>query len=135
MISKTKVFLISLILLASCVTKSYEDLRSQNRFNISKIKIGNSLSEVVKIMGIEKADGDISGYQGEVVMNPYKTENLTHSGKPYLIYYYYTEKIGDKSWETGVTPIIFVNEKVIGIGWRSMENLGLESASKTFKVR
>ena len=124
-----------LILLASCVTKTYEDLRSQNRFNISKIKTNYSLSEVITIMGAEKADGDISGAVGEVVMNPYKTENIPHNGKSYLVYYYYTERIGDKSWETGVTPIIFINEKVVGIGWRSMENLGLESPSKTFKVR
>jgi hypothetical protein len=124
-----------IISLTSCVTESYQDLRSDNRYNISKIKVGNLLSEVEQIMGDKIADGDISGVLGEKVRNPYKIENIELKGSSYLIYYYYTERIGDKSWETGVSPIVFLNNKVIGIGWRSMESLGLESPSRTLKIR
>jgi hypothetical protein len=46
-----------------------------------------------------------------------------------------TNYIGDKSWETGVTPIIFLNNKVKGIGWRSMEKLELDSPSQKIRVR
>ena len=93
------------------------------------------MSQVEQIMGDKIADGDISGARNEVIRNPYKTENIEFKGNTYLIYYYYTEYIGDKSWETGVTPVIFLNDKVAGIGWRSMESLGLESPSRTFKMR
>ena len=66
------------------------------------------------------ADGDISGVLGEKIRNPYKIENIELKGSSYLVYYYYTERIGDNSWETGVSPIIFLNNEVVGIGWRSM---------------
>ena len=129
------IFFLLSITLSSCVTNSYQDFRSENRHNISKIKSGNLLSQVEQIMGDKIADGDISGARNEVIRNPYKTENIEFKGNTYLIYYYYTEYIGDKSWETGVTPVIFLNDKVAGIGWRSMESLGLESPSRTFKMR
>ena len=132
--SKIKIFFL-IIFLTSCVTKSYEDLRSENRYNISKVKLGSLLSEVEQTMGDKMADGDISGVLGEKIRNPYKIENIELKGSSYLVYYYYTERIGDNSWETGVSPIIFLNNEVVGIGWRSMESLGLESPSRTYKIR
>jgi hypothetical protein len=132
--SKIIIFFL-IIFLTSCVTKSYEDLRSENRYNISKVKLGSLLSEVEQTMGDKMADGDISGVLGEKIRNPYKIENIELKGSSYLVYYYYTERIGDNSWETGVSPIIFLNNEVVGIGWRSMESLGLESPSRTYKIR
>jgi hypothetical protein len=103
---------------------------------MSKITLGLSVDEVKNIMGEDSADCDYLGRCGqEIFRNPYKTETTEHKGNNYLIYYYYTERIGDKSWETGVSPIIFLNNKVVGIGWRSMEKLELESPSKTIKLR
>ena len=32
-------------------------------------------------------------------------------------------------WEAGMTPVVFVNGKVVAVGWRSMERLGLDSDS------
>ena len=132
--SKIIIFFL-IIFLTSCVTKSYEDLRSENRYNISKVKLGSLLSEVEQTMGDKMADGDIYGVLGEKIRNPYKIENIELKGSSYLVYYYYTERIGDNSWETGVSPIIFLNNEVVGIGWRSMESLGLESPSRTYKIR
>ena len=126
-------FFITLLIFHSCT--SYEDLRSDNRYKITTISIGTSLDDVEKIMGDESASSDISGRYGERIRNPYKTENINYKGNNYLVYYYYTERIGNKSWEAAVTPIIFLNNVVTGIGWRSMEQIGLESESKTIKVR
>lgn len=127
---KILIVLISSFLLISCGT-SYDTLRSENRNNISKITLGLSINEVKTIMGEKE-----SGLPGaEIIKNPYLTETIENKGNNYLIYYYYTNYIGDKSWETGVTPIIFLNNKVVGIGWRSMEKLELESPSKKIRVR
>ncbi len=130
---KKILFFITLLIVYSCA--SYEDLRSDNRYKITTIRIGYTLDTVVKIMGDDSASSDISGRYGETIRNPYKSENINYKGNNYLVYYYYTERIGDKSWETAVTPIIFLNNVVTGIGWRSMEQIGLESQSKTIKVR
>ena len=134
---KILIVLTSLFLLSSCVTP--DQLRSENRDNISKITIGLSINEVKTIMGDKEA-----GHQGsillgvpgqEIIKNPYSTETIAHKGNNYLIHYYYTNYIGQKSWETGVTPIIFLNNKVTGIGWRSMEKLELDSPSQKIRVR
>jgi hypothetical protein len=125
--------LITLLIFYSCT--SYEDLRSDNRYKITRIRTGNTLDAVIKIMGVESASSNIQGISGEIIRNPYKSENINHKGNNYLIYYYYTERQGNNSWETAVTPIIFLNYVVTGIGWRSMEQIGLESPSKTIKVR
>ena len=127
---KILIVLTSLFLLSSCGA-SYDTLRSENRDNLSKITLGLSINEVKTIMGEKE-----SGLPGnEIIRNPYSIETIEHKGNNYLIYYYYTNYIGEKSWETGVTPIIFLNNKVTGIGWRSMEKLELESPSQKIRVR
>ena len=127
---KILIVLTSLFLLSSCGV-SYDTLRSQNRNNLSKIILGLPINEVKTIMGETMSEG--SG--GEIIRNPYSIERIENKGNNYLIYYYYTNYIGDKSWETGVTPIIFLNDKVTGIGWRSMEKLELDSTSQKIRVR
>jgi hypothetical protein len=126
---KILIVLTSLLLLSSCVTP--DQLRSDNRNNLSKIILGLPINEVKTIMGETMSEG--SG--GEIIRNPYSIERIENKGNNYLIYYYYTNYIGDKSWETGVTPIIFLNNKVKGIGWRSMEKLELDSPSQKIRVR
>jgi len=133
---KILIALTSLFLLSSCVTP--DQLRSENRDNISKVTIGLSINEVKTIMGDKEAGHHsliLSGVPGDIIKNPYSTETITHKGNNYLIHYYYTNYIGQKSWETGVTPIIFLNNKVTGIGWRSMEKLELDSPSQKIRVR
>ena len=126
---KILIVLTSLLLLSYCVTP--DQLRSDNRNNLSKIILGLPINEVKTIMGETMSEG--SG--GEIIRNPYSIERIENKGNNYLIYYYYTNYIGDKSWETGVTPIIFLNNKVKGIGWRSMEKLELDSPSQKIRVR
>jgi hypothetical protein len=130
-----KILLILFLFLTSCILHSYEDLRSDNRTKLSKIRMGSSISEVEKIMGALGADSDNYGNRGETITNPYKKENIEHKGKYYRVYYYYTERFGNNPWQMGVTPVIFESNGVVGTSWRAMENLGLESPSTTIKVR
>jgi hypothetical protein len=127
---KILIVLTSLFLLSSCGV-SYDTLRSQNRNNLSKIILGLPINEVKTIMGETTTDP----FEGEIFRNPYSIERIENKGNNYLIYYYYTNRIGNNSWETGVTPIIFLNDKVTGIGWRSMEKLELDSTSQKIRVR
>jgi len=132
---KNYLILFLFLFLTSCVFNSYEDLRSDNRTRLSKIRIGSSISEAEKIMGVNWGDSDKYGNRGETITNPYKKENIEHKGKYYRIYYYYTERFGNNPWQMGVTPVIFESNAVVGTGWRAMESLGLESPSTTIKVR
>ncbi len=105
-------------------------MRSANRENIMKVQDGYSSAQVTQTMGnLVNNDGT------EKMTNPYKTEILNHNNKNYTVWYYYTETIGDKNWENGMTPIIFLNDSVVAIGWRSMEKLGLDSKSSTIRLK
>jgi hypothetical protein len=123
-----KLIITLFILLNSCM--GYEGLRSANRENITKIKIDDHSFSVIRIMGEEGTVGT-----QEKITNPYTKEILTHKGQNYSIWYYYTDRIGEKNWENGVTPVIFLNDKVIGVGWRSMEKLELDSRSSTIRIK
>ena len=115
------VFLLCNLLLA-CST--YAPLRDENRKNIQLIKIGDTELNVVSKMG--NAIG--KGMEGDVT-NPYKRESIKVNSSVYDIWYYYTEQVGNKNWEEGMTPVVFLNGKVEAIGWRGMERLGLDSNS------
>ena len=116
------------LLLSSCVT--FEDMRSANRENIMKVQDGYSSAQVTQTIGnLVNNDGT------EKMTNPYKTEILNHNNKNYTVWYYYTDRIGDNNLENGMTPIIFLNDSVVAIGWRSMEKLGLDSKSSTIRLK
>lgn len=110
------------ILVVGC--SSYSGLRDTNRKNIQSVRIGDTETSVVTKMGESKG----GGLEGEIT-NPYKRESVKINGNVYDIWYYYTEQIGEKSWEQGMTPVVFVSGKVEAIGWRAMERLGLDSSS------
>ena len=38
--------------------------------------------------------------------------------------YYYTQEIGRKSIESGLTPVVFLSGKVEGIGWNYLDSVG-----------
>lgn len=116
------------LLLSACVT--FEVMRSENRVNISKIQVGSSSALVTQTMGTMTNNDGL-----EKFTNPYKTETLNHNNKNYTIWYYYTERIGDKNWENGMTPVVFLNDTVIAVGWRSMEKIGLDSKSTTIRLK
>lgn len=115
--------LLSCLFLFGCA--SYSKLRNDNRTNIQKIRVGYDQAQVSEIMGTVHA--------GEIT-NPYKAESIKVAGSTYEIWYYYTEFIGDEYWEKGMTPVVFSNGKVEAVGWRGMEQLGIDSSS-SFTIR
>ena len=122
--------LIALGLLLSAFFVTFADMRSENRKNIIMVQAGYSSAQVTQTMGnLVNNDGT------EQMTNPYKTEILKHNNENYTIWYYYTDSIGDKNWENGMTPIIFLNDSVVAVGWRSMEKLGLDSKSSTIRLK
>lgn len=110
---------VSILLLAGCA--GYSPMRDENRQNIAKIDKGMTKAQVYQIMG-EKSYSGTSG----TFSNPYKREIIKdRAGNEYEILYYYTEQIGEKHWEEGQTPVILVDGKVVGVGWRYIESSDL----------
>lgn len=121
--------IIALVILVSMFISgctSYGGLRNANRDKIQKIKIGYDQSQVSEIMGTDHASE---------IKNPYKTESIKVAGVAYEIWYYYTEQIGEDYWEKGMTPVVFSNGKVEAVGWRGMEQLGIDGSSITIRAR
>jgi hypothetical protein len=113
--------LLALALVACSTTDQYAQLRSENRASIARIEKGMVREQVVKVMGSKSATG-----ADETFTNPYKRELVRdRDGNEYEILYYYTERIGEKNWEEGVTPIILRMGVVVGVGWRYIESTDL----------
>lgn len=109
-----RIFFIALsaIILTGC--SSYPSFRDKNRSNIIQIERGMTRPQVMQIMGTNS----VSGIDGTIT-NPYKRELIRdHNGIEYEVLYYYTEKVGNKSREQGMTPVILRDGRVVGIGWR-----------------
>lgn len=116
---KRIILLLGVVLLIIGCGVAYDQIRKENRENLVKIEKGMTTSQVQQVMG-EKSFGNIS--------NPYKREIIRdRQGEEYEILYYYTEHIGSKNWEEGMTPIILKDGKVVGIGWRYLENSDFNS--------
>lgn len=104
------------VILTSCA--NYNSFRAENRENIARLEQGMSKEQVITIMGKSTASG-----LGETITNPYKREFIqTKNGDKLEILYYYTEQIGDKYWEEGMTPVVFEQGRVVGIGWRYLDS-------------
>lgn len=105
-----------IISLSAC--SNYSSSRAENRENIARLNLGMSKEQVMVIMGNNTASG-----LGETISNPYKREFIkTKNGNTLEVLYYYTEQIGDKNWEMGMTPVSFEQGKVVGIGWRFLDS-------------
>lgn len=109
--------LLAMLLLSSC--SSYSTLRDSNRANLNLIEVGMPKDRVASIMGNKIR----SGMDG-TISNPYRRETLLGlDGKSYDVLFYYTDRIGEKDVETGLTPVVFLDGKVSGIGWRYMNSV------------
>ncbi len=102
-------------LVAGC--SSYGWFRDWNRINIAKIEPGMTRAQVIQTMG----EGSYSASSGQV-SNPEKRETIKDAkGVEYEVLYYYTEQIGQKKWEEGITPVVLSGGKVVGKGWKQLE--------------
>jgi len=132
-----------------CTTLS--SVRSDNRENLNKIKLGMSKDEVLKIMGTDTKtcyDPTICGLatfplytlfllpicliNTEKITNPYKIETLQSQDETrnFEILYYYAEKKKEGRILRGeysitddeLTPLVFENNKLIGWGWMFLDD-------------
>jgi hypothetical protein len=111
-------FILLVVTLSGCAN-DYALMRDSNRSALNRIDVGMSKAQVQEIMGIKVADDGRTGR----FENPYKREfEKGLDGKSYEVLYYYTQQIGNNPIESGLTPITFLNGKVVGIGWGFLDN-------------
>lgn len=104
-------------LVAAC--SSYGLYRDVNRANLAKIEPGMTRAQVAQVMG----DETFTASSG-TVSNPEKRETIKDAkGVQYDVLYYYTEQIGQKKWEDGMTPVVLSGDKVVGIGWKEIATI------------
>lgn len=116
-------------LLIGCANP-YAVMRDANRAALSKIEAGMSKSQVESTMGKKVADDGSGNGRYE---NPYKREIIRGTdGLSYDVLYYYTQQIGESPIETGLTPIVFNDGRVVGTGWGFLDSI---SGASTTTIR
>ena len=116
--------LLMIVAVAGCANP-YAVMRDANRAALTRIEVGMTKSEVETMMGQRAAEGVLGRYE-----NPYKKETIRGTdGTSYDVLYYYTQQIGERSIETGLTPIVLSNGRVMGIGWGFLD--GISGVSTT----
>ena len=112
------VLVASLVFLTGCANE-YASMRDANRAALSSVEMGMGKSQVQSILQSRSAEG-----HGGRFDNPYKREAVKGTdGVAYEVLYYYTQRIGDKSIESGLSPVVFLDNKVVGIGWRALDGV------------
>lgn len=122
-------FLSSILLITGCANP-FAVMRDANRVAINKIDVGMSKTQVQNIMGNISAQHPSVGKWE----NPYKREIVSGTnGNSYEVLYYYTQEIGDyQPIESGLTPVVFKNGNVVGIGWGYLDSV---SGNSTTTIR
>ena len=64
----------------------------------------------------------------DTVRNPYKKDILRVAADTYEVLYYYTDYMRLGSWETGVTPVVFKDSRLVGMGWAFLEQNNLKTS-------
>jgi hypothetical protein len=103
-------------------------MRDGNRAALAKVEIGMTKSQVESTMGSRTADGESGRYE-----NPYKREIIRGTDDlTYDVLYYYIQQIGGRPIETGLTPVVFHEGRVVGIGWGFLDSI---SGASTTTIR
>ncbi len=115
------------VALAGCSTlmvDPLEQLREHNKQNLAKLAPGMTRMEVESVMGHAHAGGGLP----EVVFgrvqylratNPMREETVRGAdGRDYLVLFYYTEvkQLDDRITDDELTPVVFRDGKVVGVG-------------------
>ena len=107
--------------LVGCAVLSRQQIRYENRKNLLKLSVGMTKEEVFNVMGVGQPNPlDVT----VMVHNPYKSETLRAGDKIFEVIYYYTDLKKDEGIITDdeLTPLIFDEGKLIGWGWRFLED-------------
>lgn len=136
-----KLVVIAIILLSLKVSAqelkkpTYGDVRSYNQTNLLKLSIGMSKDATLEAMGgiksikIYMPSKDNGGFgkilDGGVINNPYSRDLKTDKdGRLIEILWYYTDRKSPSGAirKEDLTPIIFEENKLVGIGWGFYED-------------
>lgn len=121
-------FVVALFFAGCASANPYAIMRDGNRTSLAKVEIGMGKSQVESLMGSRVAEGDSGRYE-----NPYKREIIRGTdGQSYDVLYYYTQQIGERTIETGLTPVVFNEGRVVGIGWGYLDSI---SGASTTTIR
>ena len=120
--------------LAGCSTlmiDSFEQLRENNKKAIAQLAPGTPRAQVEKLMG----DAAVGGKLGDVVFgrvqylevkNPMREERIVGAdGATYDVLFYYTDlrTRDDKITDDELTPLVFRNHELAGIGYGFLAKL------------
>jgi hypothetical protein len=124
-IIRSLLFVSLIFSLVGCANQ-FAVMRDANRQAMNKVELGMSKNKVETVMGNRSAEDMFEGrYE-----NPYKRETVKGvDGNTYDVMYYYTQQIGNKPIESGLTPVVFLGEKVVGIGWGYLDGVSGNSTS------
>lgn len=121
------VVLSMVVALAGCSTlivDPLEQMREHNKQSLAKVAPGMTRMEVESVMGHARAGGGLP----EVVFgrvqylratNPMREETVRGAdGKDYLVLFYYTDvkQLDDRITDDELTPVVFRDGKVVGVG-------------------
>jgi hypothetical protein len=121
--------LVAVALLVGCSTMMLdplEQLRTENKSKVEKLAVGMTRMEVESVMGNARAGGGLpevpfGRVQYLAAQNPMREEALTGTdGSNYLVLFYYTDlrERDDRITDDELTPVVFCDGKVAGIGYR-----------------
>src|SRR5438067_468743 len=117
------------VALAACSTlmlDPLEQLCDANKQNIAKLSVGHTRLEVESIMGAARAGGGLpevlfGRVQYLQARNPMRQERLMGTDAvEYEVLFYYTDlrERDDKITDDELTPVVFRDGKVAGVGYR-----------------
>ena len=110
------------LLLISCGPSLFL-IQSQNRTKLNQISLGLTKREVLDIMGT--TTNKVSNGQNWIYLtSPYKTETMIENGRNYEILFFYsdTKKQDGVISDDELTPIVLLDNKVVGFGWSFMKD-------------
>ena len=92
------------------------EIAQMNRTSLMKIQIGMNKEQVLEIMGTKTYNENSIA---STVTNPHKIEAMTIPDGIIEAVFYYTEtKLSDNvTRDNELTPLIFINNKLVGWGW------------------
>jgi len=130
------VFLLA-ISLVGCTSVSLETIRTWNRENLVRLSVGMSKDDVLQVMGnktitttrvitfpskadIKRMERVSESEAARRINNPYRVETLKgKDGQIHQVLFYYTDlkKVDGAITDDELTPIVLLDEKVVGWGW------------------
>jgi len=97
-----------------------KETAARGQQNINKVELGMTKVQVQNIMGTKSHYYARSHRGTTIITHPSKREMFVHNSTTHEVLYYYTKYArGDAA----LTPIILVNDKVIGWGWVYLNKL------------